>query len=525
MRAALLLVILAGCVRQDPPTEAAPFATIDGQQVTRSEFVDALMEAQGDAFFPRYVDAIVVARAAAAAGVTVTDAEVTAAVDEQIEDAVKRRFAGNRKAFEEQLQAFGLTEESWRRGRASERRTYLLAERLLSKTTFEGRVKALFEQRFGKDGVQRTARHILVATSLSSSRFYTRDTYDAEKTRIQSAARQRAEAIRRALVEGAALAKIAADSSDDFSAKKGGALEANWSGRFGKAFDDAVRQLDVGEISPVVEGRRGYHVAQVVGVRRGARYEGRHIFVKASGADGFEAALEAATSIHARIEAGEDMSQLARSVSDDPVTRAKAGDLGTFSPGRLGADVDAVLETMPIGQVSRPLKVADGYQIIELKKRAFVPAQDRKLVSHVLVSTEYAKVKARRIGAELETRAKEKAEKLLADARAEGADFAALAKTHSEDELTRRNGGALPRHAERYGDAFQKGLEALKPGDTAIVQSKLGFHVMRLESVAKSDFEKVRAELEAEVRKQTVPEKEVRAFVKQMHDKAAVERL
>ncbi len=525
MRATLLLVLLAGCVRTEPPPESPPFVSVDGQQVSRADFTEALLNAQGDAFFPRFVDKIVIARAAEAAGIEVTDAEVNAAVDKQIEDAVKRRFAGNRKGFEEQLKKFGLTEESWRRGRVPERRTYLMAEKLVAKSTFEDRVKALFEQRFGKGGVQRTARHLLVATSLSSSRFYTRKTYDTENGGIQSAARQKAEEIRRTLVEGALLSKVAAEHSDDFSAKRGGALYANWSGRFGKAFDDAVRRLDVGGISPVVEGRRGYHVAKVIGVRKGARYEGRHIFVKAKGQDGFEAALAKAKSLRERIEAGEDMGQVARSASDDPVTRAKAGDLGRFSPGRLGADADAVLETMATGQASQPLKVADGYQIVELKKREFVPAQDRKLVSHVLVSTEYVKVKARRIGAELETRAKAKAEKLLAEARAEGADFAALAKEHSEDELTRRNGGALPRHAARYGEAFQEGLEALKPGEVGLVQSKLGFHVLRLESVAKSDFAKVRAELEAEVGKRAVPEKEVRDFVKSTREKADVKRL
>jgi len=525
MRRLLALVLIGGCAPQAPAPSSPPFATIDGVSVSRADFAEAMLRAQGDAYFPRYAEAVLVARAAESAGVTVTDADVEAAVQKLMDDAVKQRFRGKPEAFDAQLARFGLDTAAWKRGRAPEQRTYLLAERVVAKQTFAERVSSLFESRYGKGGVQRTARHILVATNLASSRFYTRKDYDAEKPRIMREARRRADEVRRALVEGADISKLAETHSDDFSANRGGALYANWSGRFGKAFDDTVRRLEVGGVSPVVEGRRGYHVAKVVGVRRGANYEGRHIFVKSKGAEGMAAAEEKAKALRARIEAGEDLGRLARAASDDPATRPKGGALGRFSPGRLGADADAVLETMPRGVVSKPLRVGDGYQIVELQKRAFVPAQDRKLVSHVLMSTEYVKVKARRIGAELEERAEARAKTLLSQAQAEGADFGALAREHSEDELTRRNGGALPRHAARYGETFQAALESMKPGEIRVVRSKIGFHVLRLDSATKSEFEKVRAELEREVGKRDVPQEEVRAFVKSLREKAKIERL
>lgn len=525
MRRLSIPLLLLACAQPEPPPASPAFARIDGVTITRAEFSDALLEAQGEAYFQRYVEAQLIERAAKAAGVVVADAEVEAAVQQQIDDAVKTRFAGKIEGFRAQLKRFGMTEEAWRRGRVAERRAYLQAERLVEKQTFEDRVKLLFEQRYGKGGVQRAARHVLVATSLASSRFYTRKDYEAEKDRVMTDARRKADAIRRALVEGAQMSAQAAEHSDDFSAKQGGRLYANWSGRFGKAFDDAVKRLEVGQVSPVVEGRRGYHVAQVVGVRKGARYHGRHILVKAKGEGGIEAALEKANALRGRIEAGEDFAEVAKASSDDPVTRPKGGDLGRFSAGRLGADADAVLETMPLKVVSKPLKVGEGYQIVELTKREFMPAQDRKLVSHVLVSTEYVKVKARRIGAELEQRAEAKAKTLLTRAKAEGADFAKLARDESEDELTRRNGGALPRHATRYGKAIAEALGTMKSGEIRLVRSKLGFHVLKLDSVATSDFEKVRAELEKEAGKQPISEEKVREFVKALREKAKVERL
>ena len=125
----------------------------------------------------------------------------------------------------------------------------------------------------------------------------------------------------------------------------------------------------------------------------------------------------------------------------------------------------------------------------------------------------------------LGTRAEAKARKLLAEAQKKGADFAALVETHSEDELTRRRGGLLSRYAGRYGSEFDTAVEQMEPGSIRFASSTQGFHVLVLDSVARSEFAKVRDALAKEVRKQGVPEKEVRAYVKSLSDSAKVERL
>ncbi len=535
MRALVIVVGLLGCGRSEPaaaPEPPKPFAAVDGETITRSAFADALIEAQGEAFFPRFVEEYLVRREAQKAGFTVADADVHKAVDELVEDTIKTRFAGNREGFEKSLGTYGLTLETWRVGRLRERRTWLLAEQLVARETFDERVRELFEQRYGKGGVQRTLRHVLVSTNVATSRFYTRADYEKEKPEILRQARRKAADVRRALVEGAKIDALAAKHSDDFSAEKGGALHANWSGRYGKAFDGAIERLSVGEVSPVIEGRRGYHVAQVVGIRKGARYTGAHLFFKARAEDGvdeaarFAAALARATAARGRILGGEPLGKVAAEVSEDPVSRPKGGALGAFGPGRLGAEVDAVLEAMPLEQLSAPIRVGDGYQLVRLDKREWVPAEDRPLVSHVLVSTDYVKVKARRLGPDLEKRAQEKAERLLAEAQAPGADLQALAREHSEDELTRRNGGLLPRVlGGRYGDAFEGALKDMKPGDVKLVRSPLGFHILQLEAEAVSDFSKVRADLEKEVGKRGVSDEAIRGYVQGLREKAKVERL
>ena len=83
---------------------------------------------------------------------------------------------------------------------------------------------------------------------------------------------------------------------------------------------------------------------------------------------------------------------------------------------------------------------------------------------------------------ELEKRRK-LAEELRAKAAA-GADFAALARQHSEDPSSREQGGSLGTFARNsHTRAFDEAAFALKPGVvSAVVQTEYGFHVIKLTS-------------------------------------------
>jgi parvulin-like peptidyl-prolyl isomerase len=75
-----------------------------------------------------------------------------------------------------------------------------------------------------------------------------------------------------------------------------------------------------------------------------------------------------------------------------------------------------------------------------------------------------------------------RAEELRRQSLAAGADFAALAREHSDDAGTRERGGDLGLFAR---DAHVRTLDeaafALKPGETSrVVQTEYGFHVIRL---------------------------------------------
>jgi peptidyl-prolyl cis-trans isomerase SurA len=75
-----------------------------------------------------------------------------------------------------------------------------------------------------------------------------------------------------------------------------------------------------------------------------------------------------------------------------------------------------------------------------------------------------------------------KAEKVLQEALG-GADFAELARTHSEDAATKDKGGDLgkQRVPSRYGPEFDEAIGAMEEGDIhGLVESRLGFHIVQL---------------------------------------------
>ena len=82
-----------------------------------------------------------------------------------------------------------------------------------------------------------------------------------------------------------------------------------------------------------------------------------------------EEALAKAKDIRAKILAGADFATLAKAESDDTGSGAKGGDLGTFKHGQMVAAFDQAAFSLPVGQVSEPVKSQFGYHIIKITSR------------------------------------------------------------------------------------------------------------------------------------------------------------
>lgn len=130
----------------------------------------------------------------------------------------------------------------------------------------------------------------------------------------------------------------------------------------------------------------------------------------------------------------------------------------------------------------------------------YTVAEERR-ASHILIKTDKDGKPDER------AKAKAKAEDLLAQARKNPAQFADLARKNSQDEGSAATGGDL----DFFGRGamvkpFEDAAYALKQGEISpLVESEFGYHIIQLTGVRggeKKSFESLRAEIEAEVRKQ-----------------------
>jgi peptidyl-prolyl cis-trans isomerase C len=86
-------------------------------------------------------------------------------------------------------------------------------------------------------------------------------------------------------------------------------------------------------------------------------------------------ARDRAQAVLKRVQAGEDFSKLAAAHSDDAGSRAKGGDLGYFSPGRMVADFEDVAFYTNPGETSDIVETKYGYHIIKVEDR--IEARER----------------------------------------------------------------------------------------------------------------------------------------------------
>jgi len=135
-------------------------------------------------------------------------------------------------------------------------------------------------------------------------------------------------------------------------------------------------------------------------------------------------------------------------------------------------------------------------QRYEQEKAKFAGAEER-LASHILVQV------AEGADAATQKAAEAKAAKLAAQAKAAGADFAAIARANSDDAGSKATGGDLGWVTKGMMDAsFEGALFGMKAGEiSGPVKSAFGWHVIQLREVkgsAQQPFEAVRETLAVE---------------------------
>jgi peptidyl-prolyl cis-trans isomerase D len=153
-------------------------------------------------------------------------------------------------------------------------------------------------------------------------------------------------------------------------------------------------------------------------------------------------------------------------------------------------DIDAA--TLPVPQADETTL----RQRYEQEKARFA-GQEERLAAHILVNV------PKEASAAAQKAAEQKANQLAAQARAPGADFAALAKTASDDNLSKASGGDLGWVSRNVmAKPFEDALFAMKAGEVrGPVKTDFGWHIIQLREVRTPQqvpFEQVREQLARE---------------------------
>ena len=185
-------------------------------------------------------------------------------------------------------------------------------------------------------------------------------------------ARERGEDITAQIDAGTNFAELAVRHSAGQNALEGGDLGWRTLGELPTLFADAVRALELGAVSPLLQSPGGFHLIRLVDVQ-GEREQRlieqrqvRHILIKVDENLASEQARHRLGQLRQRIEAGEDFSALAQAHSDDPASAVRGGELGWVSPGDMVPQFDNAASALEVGTLSQPVRTDFGWHLIEV---------------------------------------------------------------------------------------------------------------------------------------------------------------
>ena len=196
---------------------------------------------------------------------------------------------------------------------------------------------------------------------------------EAPESKVNSTKEKGADIIRR-YNEGESFEKLAATYSSDQNALEGGSLGWRKATELPTLFSDVVTKMKVGEASELIRSGAGFHIIRLA-EKRGdvVKFEDqtlvRHILVQPSEIRSEKQTKDLMNEIFQKLVDGEDFKQLARQHSEDPGSKMEGGELGWSAPDTFDPAFEAVMNSVDIGEVSRPFQSSFGWHILEVLDR------------------------------------------------------------------------------------------------------------------------------------------------------------
>jgi len=183
-----------------------------------------------------------------------------------------------------------------------------------------------------------------------------------------------AEQVRNEIDQGLNFRQAAVKYSEAPNAQEGGVIGWRTKEKLPEVFFDAIKTLQVGEVSDVISTPNGLHILKLLDRKGDERVEivqseVSHILIKAESQVAKSQAAKRLYKIRQRVFDGEDFSELARIYSDDTGSAATGGSLGWVSPGEMVKPFETVFESLPLSQISDPVETQFGMHIIRVDDR------------------------------------------------------------------------------------------------------------------------------------------------------------
>ncbi len=218
-----------------------------------------------------------------------------------------------------------------------------------------------------------------------------------------------------------------------------------------------------------------------------------------------------------QIRAGTDFRQVAASLSDAP-DALQGGAMGWRDAARLPTLFVDALKTMPAGGLSPILRSSNGFHVLRLNER-------RGSTSPVIVRQTHARhilVKTNELVPEAEARRRLASLKERLDNKA---DFAELARLHSDDSSNTRGGDLGWLSPGETVPEFERAMDALEPGQTsAPVQSPFGWHLIQVLARRNEDMSREHQRLEArKALRARKSDESYQEWLRQLRDRAYIE--
>ena len=212
-----------------------------------------------------------------------------------------------------------------------------------------------------------------------------------------AAAFQKIKMIKKKLDGGANFAAVAKESSDDQSAKQNGGNIGFITSMLPNGFynlETAGYNTPVGKISNIIRTAAGYHVVKSEGVREArGQIVAAHILIRKAKEDKGAAAKAKIDGIYKSLQGGESFEALARTTSEDKLSSAKGGSLGSFGINKYERSFeDAAFGIEKEGDYSKPIETSIGWHILKLISRKPVEDYDtakRKLAQKIQRDSRY----------------------------------------------------------------------------------------------------------------------------------------